>query len=180
MQTIFTIGHSTHGIAEFVALLERHELQAVVDVRKLPRSRRLPQFEQGALTRSLSDAGFDYTHFGELGGFRRPGSGSPNSGWRTAGFRGYADYMDTEEFRAALARLERLARSRPTTIMCAEGLWWRCHRRLIADALTVRGWRVFHILPDGARDEHSLPDFAIVEGERITYPPAQGTLEIEG
>lgn len=179
MQTIFTIGHSTHSLAQFVALLERHELKQVVDVRKLPRSRRLPQFEQSALDQALSAAGLGYTHLGELGGFRRPVPGSPNAGWRTAGFRAYADYMDTGEFRAALDRLEQLARSRPTTIMCAEGLWWRCHRRLIADALTVRGWSVFHILPGGSREQHSLPDFAVVEDERITYPPAQGTLELE-
>lgn len=178
MQTIFTIGHSTHSLPELVALLERHGLEQVVDVRKLPRSRRLPQFDRTALEQALPAARVDYTQIGELGGFRRPRRESPNTGWRSGGFRAYADYMLSDEFQVALERLERLARTRPTAVMCAEGLWWRCHRRLIADALTVRGWSVFHVLPGGSREQHSLPDFALVDGERITYPPPQGTLPL--
>jgi uncharacterized protein (DUF488 family) len=178
-EEIFTIGHSTNSLAELVDLLRRHRLNHVVDVRKLPRSRRHPQFAKDALERSLPAEGVHYTHVGELGGFRRPALDSPNRGWRTGGFRGYADYMLSEEFRSALERLESLARSTRTAIMCAEGLWWQCHRRLIADALSVRGWRVRHVLPDGALVEHSLPEFAVIDGERITYPPTQGTLEVE-
>jgi uncharacterized protein (DUF488 family) len=177
MGEIFTIGHSTHSLAELAALLHRHELTQLVDVRKLPSSRRLPQFDKAALERSLPAEGIGYTQMGELGGFRRPRPDSPNTGWRTEGFRAYADYMLSAEFGSALERLELLARSRRTAIMCAEGLWWRCHRRLIADALAVRGWHVFHVLPNGDTAEHALPAFAVVDGERITYPPVQGTLE---
>jgi len=175
---IFTIGHSTHSLAELTALLRREQLTHVVDVRKLPRSRRLPQFDKDALERSLPARGVRYTHMGELGGFRRPRPDSPNTGWRSGGFRAYADYMLSEEFGAALERLEALACLRLTAIMCAEGLWWRCHRRLIADALSVRGWRVSHVLPAGGRAEHSLPEWALADGGRITYPPAQGSLEV--
>jgi uncharacterized protein (DUF488 family) len=178
MQTIFTIGHSTHSLAELVALLRRHEIEQVVDVRKLPMSRRLPQFDAAALERSLPAEAIGYTWIGELGGFRRPLPGSKNAGWRSAGFRGYADYMASDEFELALERLCSLAGERVVAVMCAEGLWWRCHRRLIADALTVRGWRVLHVLPDGGRVEHVVPEFAVVEGERITYPPAQGSLDV--
>jgi uncharacterized protein (DUF488 family) len=179
MGEIFTIGHSTHSLAELASLLHRHELAHVVDVRKLPKSRRMPQFDKDALEHSLPARGVGYTHMGELGGFRRPRPDSPNTGWRSGGFRAYADYMLSEQFGSALERLEGLARSDRTAIMCAEGLWWRCHRRLIADALAVRGWRVSHVLPNGDRAEHSLPEFAQVDGERITYPPAQGTLEVD-
>jgi uncharacterized protein (DUF488 family) len=169
---LFTIGHSTHSLAELVALLRGHELEHVVDVRKLPRSRRHPQFDEKALEHSLPAEGIGYTHLEELGGFRRPRPDSPNTGWRNQAFRGYADHMLGEVFRSALERLESLARSRRTAIMCAEGLWWQCHRRLIADALSVRGWRVVHVLPDGGRAEHSLPDFAHLDGQRITYRPS--------
>jgi uncharacterized protein (DUF488 family) len=175
-KSIFTIGHSTHSLAELTALLHRHRLTHVVDVRKLPKSRRLPQFDKDALSRSLPARGVAYTHMGELGGFRRPRPDSPNAGWRSGGFRAYADYMLTEQFVSALDRVEQLARSDRTAIMCAEGLWWRCHRRLIADALSVRGWRVSHVLPDGGLAEHSLPEFALVDGERIKYPPLLGSL----
>jgi uncharacterized protein (DUF488 family) len=175
---IFTIGHSTHSLAELTALLRRHAVSEIADVRKLPKSRRLPQFDKDALEHSLPAEGVGYTHMEELGGFRRPRPDSPNTGWRSGGFRAYADYMTSEQFESALARLEALARPSRTAIMCAEGLWWRCHRRLIADALSVRGWRVWHILPDGDRAEHSLPEFAAVVGERISYPPTQGTLDV--
>jgi uncharacterized protein (DUF488 family) len=144
----------------------------VADVRRWPRSRRHPQFDDGALATALERRGVAYDHLPELGGRRRPLPVSPNAGWRVDAFRGYADHMAGEEFAAGLARLEALATQRPTAILCAEASWWRCHRRLIADVLTVRGWAVEHIGPDGRLTRHALPDFATVEGERLTYPAA--------
>ena len=116
-------------------------------------------------------------HLGELGGFRRPRRDSPNGAWRNDSFRGYADYMQTDEFAAALAELERLAHERRSAIMCAEALWHRCHRRLVSDALTARGWRVTHIGADGRASDHELTPFAVVDDAgRITYPPEQASL----
>jgi uncharacterized protein (DUF488 family) len=175
---IFTVGHSTHSLDELVGLLYGAGVARLVDVRAVPRSRRHPHFARDQLERSLPERGLDYVHQRELGGFRRPRKGSPNGGWRVSAFQGYADYMETDEFRAALARLEAAARERPTAIMCAEGLWWQCHRRLISDALSVHGWRVCHIAPDGSLEDHRLTEFARVDGEQIVYPPPQGALDI--
>jgi uncharacterized protein (DUF488 family) len=177
--TILTLGHSTHSLDELVALLRRHEIEALVDVRSVPRSRRMPHFAKESLEECLPRRGIEYTHAKELGGFRRPAPGSSNAGWQVEGFRGYADYMRTLEFEKALERLEALARRRRTAIMCAEGLWWRCHRRLISDALLVRGWEVRHIDPAGALADHRLPEFARVEDGRLSYPPAQGSFDVE-
>lgn len=152
---LFTIGHSTHPADRFVALLRRHGVELLCDVRRFPGSRRNPQFNVGALRETLAEAGIAYEAFGdELGGRRRPTRPAEQSPWRVEGFRGYAEYMETPEFAAGLERLERLARERRTAIMCAEGDWRRCHRRLVADALTARGWRVIHIRPDGRTEEH--------------------------
>jgi len=152
----------------------------LLDVRTVPRSRRNPQFEQGALSASLTERGIEYRHEPALGGFRRPRPDSVNRGWTHPAFRGYADYMATPEFAAALSRLEELAKERPTTVMCAEAQWWRCHRRLISDALVVRRWEVLHL---GLREEpvpHELTPFALVgPGAALSYPPAQGELELE-
>ena len=173
---IHTIGHSTHSLEQFLALLGRHEIEAVADVRRYPSSRRFPHFNAGSLAESLPAAGIEYVQLGDaLGGRRTPRPDTPNGGWRVAGFRGYADHMPSEEFRAALAQLERLGRERRTAFMCAEGPWWRCHRQLIADALVARGWEVAHVMPDGHIEEHRLTPFATVEGEQITYP-GQGSL----
>jgi uncharacterized protein (DUF488 family) len=173
---VFTVGHSTHPLGELVALLRRHQVAALADVRRHPGSRRLPHFNREALERELPAAGIEYHHLPQLGGRRRPRRDSPNRGWDVGGFRGYADHMDSAEFADGLAQLEALAGRRRTALMCAEGLWWRCHRRLAADALTARSWRVRHIAPDGRLAEHRLPDFAVVEGGRVSYPPAQGEL----
>jgi uncharacterized protein (DUF488 family) len=173
---ILTIGHSTHTLADFVALLERHRAKALADVRLAPGSRRLPHFGRAPLASALGAAGVQYAHFAELGGRRRPAADSPNAGWENAAFRGYADHMQTPEFASGLARLETLARGRRTAVMCAEGLWWRCHRRLLADALLMRGWRVLHVATNGALSEHELTSFAVADGERLTYPPPQPQL----
>ncbi len=171
MAVIFTIGHSTHGLEEFVALLRRHDIEAIADVRRWPSSRRHPHFNAGPLEESLTAKGIEYVQLGEaLGGRRRAVPDSVNSGWRVPGFRGYADHMTSQEFRSALAELEELAQERRTAFMCAEGPWWRCHRQLIADALLAREWSVHHVMPDGRLQEHRLTPFAVVEGQRVTYP----------
>lgn len=148
----------------------------MADVRAFPSSRRHPQFNAGALGAWLPEAGIWYVHVLELGGRRGPVSGSPNGGWREPAFQGYADHMASAEFAAGLARLERLAADGPTAIMCAEALWWQCHRRLIADALTVRGWKVEHLGAGTDRTVHELPAFAVVEDGALTYPPTQPPL----
>jgi uncharacterized protein (DUF488 family) len=152
---IWTVGHSTHEVERFVRLLRRHAVEVVCDVRRYPGSRRHPQFNEAALRESLGDARVAYEPFGdELGGRRKPRAGGGPSPWRNAAFRGYAEYMETREFAAGLERLERLARERRAAVMCAEGEWRRCHRRLISDALASRGWRVIHIRPTGVLEEH--------------------------
>lgn len=169
----FTVGHSTHELDTLAELLSRHGVTAVADVRRHPGSRRHPQFASHALAASLPARGIAYAHLPQLGGRRRPAPDSDNDGWEHASFRGYADHLTSDEFAEGLAELEGLARERPTAVMCAEGLWWRCHRRLVADVLTVRGWTVCHIAPGGGLAEHELPAFARVEGTRITYPAPQ-------
>jgi len=174
---ILTVGHSTHELDRFVSLLRRRRLETLADVRRYPASRRLPHFNAGPLGEALASAGIAYEGLGdELGGRRRPRARSRNEGWRVAQFQGYADHMATPEFAAGLERLEELARERRTAYMCAEGDWRRCHRRLISDALTARGWRVVHLLRDGRLEEHELTPFAVVEGDRVSYPPAQTRL----
>jgi uncharacterized protein (DUF488 family) len=171
VSAIFTIGHSTHGSEEFLRLLRSQRIEAVADVRRWPSSRRLPHFNAGALAETLRRDGIAYVELGEaLGGRRRPLPDTPNTGWRVAGFRGYADHMDSAEFRSALAALEDLGRERRTAFMCAEGPWWRCHRQLIADALVTRGWKVQHVMPDGRLEQHRLTPFAVVDGDAVTYP----------
>jgi uncharacterized protein (DUF488 family) len=149
----------------------------VAEVRTHPGSRRLPWFNRQALARELPAHGIECIHLPELGGRRRPTPHSPNGGWRVEGFRGYADHMASAEFETGLAALERLAGNRTTAMMCAEALWWRCHRRLVADALTVHGWTVIHIGPDGRATPHELTPFALADRGRLTYPPAQASLD---
>jgi uncharacterized protein (DUF488 family) len=167
---ILTIGHSTHSMEEFVALLQTHGVQKVADVRSIPRSRRNPQFNIDLLAGSLKEVGVEYRHMPGLGGFRRPRPDSKNLGWRTEGFRGYADFMATAEFEGNLAELIGLARKKQVVIMCAEAVYLRCHRQLIADALLVRGLRVEHIISLTRRIPHQLTAWARVEGTKVTYP----------
>lgn len=173
---IFTVGHSTHALPDFVRILRDHCVEQVADVRRYPGSRRQPWFGRESLARELPTRGLRYAHLPELGGRRRPAPESPNGGWRVEGFRAYADHMASPEFGAGLEALERLAAERTTVVMCAEGLWWHCHRRLVADVLTVGGWDVRHIGPDGTATGHELTSFAVPDGERLTYPPAQTSL----
>ena len=168
--TLYTIGHSTRDTAELVALLRAHGVEQVVDVRTIPRSRHNPHFNGGRLSRSLDQAGIRYVHLKTLGGLRHPRPDSINLGWHNASFRGFADYMQTETFAAGLRRLEMLAARRPTAIMCAEAVPWRCHRSLLADALTVAKWRVLHIQSRKTAVPHRCTPFLVVRSARLLYP----------
>lgn len=168
---IFTIGHSSRPWNEFLALLQRYEIELLCDVRTAPGSRKHPQYSRAALELALTEAGIGYEYCRELGGFRKAREDSLNSGWRNASFRGYADYMQTEEFTASIDRLVETAKARTTAIMCAEAVYWRCHRSLIADALTVRNISVRHILSLNQASPHRITRFAHVTRYDITYPP---------
>jgi|SRR6185295_4531429 uncharacterized protein (DUF488 family) len=170
MACVWTIGHSTRSLEALVALLRAHAITRVVDVRRFPRSRRHPHVNADALARDLPAAGIAYRHLPGLGGFRRARPDSRNTGWRNASFRGYADYMETEEFAGHLATLLEEARLGPTAIMCAEAVPWRCHRSLISDALLARGVEVRHILGAERAEPHALTEGARVEGPRVLYP----------
>jgi uncharacterized protein (DUF488 family) len=174
---ILTVGHSNHEEGEFVELLRGARVKLIADVRRYPGSRRQPHFERTALAAVLLEAGIGYRWLGEsLGGRRKPLPDSPNGAWESDQFRGYADHMASEEFAAGLTELEELARQQRVAVMCAEAWWVRCHRRLIADALTARGWRVLHLESNGRLTEHQLTDFAVVEDGIVTYPAAQTSL----
>ena len=174
--TIFTIGHSTLPIEQFLARLGAYGVAQVADVRSVPRSRHNPQFNADVLGASLAAAQIAYLPMKELGGLRHPLRDSPNAGWRNSSFRGYADYMQTTAFRDAVEALIELGRRERTAIMCAEAVPWRCHRSLVADALLIRGVPAVEILSETSWRLHSLTPFAQVEGDRITYPSEQTKL----
>ena len=174
--TLFTIGHSTRKIDDFIAMLKAHGIEVLVDVRTVPRSRMNPQFNCESLPQSLAEAGIAYEHCRDLGGLRKPRPDSMNAGWRNDSFRGYADYMQTPAFEAALAALLRSAEEKRTCVMCAEAVPWRCHRSMIADAVVGLGHEAVHIMSDLKADPHKLTSFALVENGRLTYPGAQGRL----
>ena len=169
-KVVLTIGHSTRTIEEFVELLKAHQVERLVDVRTIPRSRRNPQFNRETPPVALRKAHIGYRHMKTLGGLRHSRHDSPNTGWRNASFRGYADYMLEPEFDGALDRLIKLAAEKRTAVMCAEAVPWRCHRSMIADALLARGIRVEHILSAKRAEPHHMTGFAHVEGKRVTYP----------
>jgi uncharacterized protein (DUF488 family) len=175
--TIWTIGHSTRPIGEFMNLLRAHEIRLLVDVRTIPRSRHNPQFNEDRLAESLKKAGLGSLHMPALGGLRKARKDSINDGWRNTSFRGYADYMQTDKFWHALEELMMHGRQNPTAIMCAEAVPWRCHRSLIADALVARGWEVRHILSQVKADEHRLTPFAVIDGTTIVYPQPADPLD---
>ena len=172
---IFTVGHSTHPLDAFVTLLRAHDIGLLADVRAYPRSRRHRHFNDESLAAELPSRGIAYRHLRALGGRRTPRPDSPNAGWENDAFRAYADHALTDAFAAALVDLAERASATRTAVMCAEGLWWRCHRRLIADRLVAAGWTVHHIAPDGALTEHVLPPFAHpqTDGTVLYPPPAQ-------
>src|SRR5580658_1656240 len=176
---VFTIGHSTRPIGEFVELLRSNGVERLLDIRTIPKSRHNPQFNTDALAKSLRDAGIDYVHLKALGGLRKALRDSRNTGWRNASFRGYANYMQTREFEEALARTVELAPEKPTVFMCSEAVPWRCHRSLVADALVVRGIEAMEIVDSSPPKPHKLTPFARVDGTRITYPAETGSLLAE-
>jgi uncharacterized protein (DUF488 family) len=167
---ILTIGHSTRTLEAFIALLKENGANWIADVRSIPRSRHNPQFNRDTLPEGLSAAGIGYSHIAGLGGFRKPRADSPNTYWKNAAFRGYADYMQTAQFQDSLEGLLGLAGGKRAAVMCAEAVPWRCHRSLIADALVIRGIRVTHVLATGENMSHTLAAGARVEGGLITYP----------
>src|SRR5579872_936433 len=171
--TVLTIGHSTRSIESFIEILRAHGVQRLVDVRTIPRSRTNPQFNRETLAKTLAEAGIGYTHAAELGGLRHARKDSLNTGWRNASFRGYADYMQTPEFEAAIKSLIETAKCEQITIMCAEAVPWRCHRSLIGDALKARGIAVEDIMSATKTQAHELTSFATVEGSLVTYPAAE-------
>jgi len=174
MLSIWTIGHSTRRIEEFIDALKSFEIALLVDVRSFPGSRRYPHFNKEDLKTSLSESGIDYLHLPELGGRRRVRPDSRNVGWRNEAFRGYADYMETDSFHEGVDRLLGLARDRTTAIMCSEAVWWRCHRSLISDYLKANSVEVNHIMAAGKSEAHPFTSAARIVDGRLSY---RGVLE---
>jgi uncharacterized protein (DUF488 family) len=178
-ERIFTIGHSNRPLEEFLALLRQNGIACLLDIRTVPKSRHNPQFGQDELAPSLRAAGIEYRYLRGLGGLRRPRPDSPNGAWRNTSFRGYADYMQTQEFADNVEAVKALGATMPCALMCAEAVPWRCHRSLVADALVVRGVHVDDIIGPQPPRPHKLTPFAHVDGLAITYPPEQGSLALE-
>jgi uncharacterized protein (DUF488 family) len=169
-RTIWTIGHSTHMLEEFIEMIKSFQIECVADIRSYPGSRRYPHFNKEALENSLPENGIKYIHFKELGGRRKVKPDSINEGWHLAAFRGYADYMQTDSFKKAIRELERLASEERVAFMCAESLWWRCHRSLVSDFLKLRGWSVMHIMGIGKAVEHPYTSPAKILNGELSYP----------
>lgn len=172
---IYSVGHSTRSAEELVELLQAHGIQTLVDIRTVPRSRTNPQFNRDTLPRTLAKADIRYVHLPRLGGLRHTSRGSPNTAWRNASFRGYADYMRTEEFARGLEELRELTPEGPLVLMCAEAVRWRCHRTLVADALYARGVQVLHISSRTRAEPHRLTPFAELQGRQVLYPGTPGS-----
>lgn len=166
---IYTIGHSTHTPDEFIAMLQSFGIRNLADIRGLPGSRKFPQFDKENLEVSLQETGMQYIHLKALGGRRKAHKDSRNTRWRNASFRGYADYMETGSFKEGMAELESIARQAPTAYMCAEAVWWRCHRSMVSDYLKAKGWTVLHIMAEGKAEPHSYTAPARIAGNRVFY-----------
>ena len=166
---IWTIGHSTRQLEELIALLNSFSIRHVVDIRNYPGSKRFPHFNKEALEISLPKNGIVYTHLRELGGRRKPVPGSVNTAWQNEAFRGYADYMQTEDFKKAVERLESFALQANTAFMCSEAVWWSCHRSLVSDYLKIRGWQAWHIMDSGKATEHPYTKPTKVFNGRLYY-----------
>lgn len=177
---VCTIGHSNRSIEDFIGLLQANEVQTVVDVRTIPRSRHNPQFNLDTLPATLAAVGIGYAHMAGLGGLRHAHVDSRNTGWHNASFRGYADYMQTPEFADNVDQLVALARTQRCALMCAEAVPWRCHRSMIADALLVRGVCVEDIIGPHGRKAHKLTSFAQVDGRQVSYPPPAEEDDVDG
>ena len=170
VQVVKTIGHSTHPLDKLVAILQAHHVNQVIDIRKMPRSRSNPQFNFETLGAELGKCGIEYRHMPGLAGLRKVAKESLNTAWRNKSFQAFADYMQTEEFEKSITELMTLSNINETALMCAEVLPWRCHRFLVADALTARGIAVQHLMSEAKAYPHVMPDFALVTGTKVTYP----------
>lgn len=168
-KTIYTIGHSTRSFDEFLEMLQSFDIKLVADIRSLPGSRKFPHFDKEVLAESLEKAGIQYLHMADLGGRRKVKSDSQNTRWNNLSFRGYADYMETEEFEKAVVGLEQLALKQTTAYMCSEAVWWRCHRSMVSDYLLVRDWQVYHIMGVGKVQEHTYTSPARLVDGQLTY-----------
>ena len=166
---IYTIGHSTHTLAEFLAMLKSFDIEVLADIRSLPGSNKYPQFNQENLEVSLPENGIVYIHFADLGGRRKINKNSKNTRWRNASFRAYADYMETDAFAKAIENLESMASEKRTAIMCAEAVWWRCHRSMVSDFLKTKGWLVLHIMSVGKAQEHTYTQPAEIIDGQLSY-----------
>ena len=171
-KNIWTIGHSTRSLDEFIGMLKSFQIELVVDIRSFPGSRRYPHFNKEALAVSLSENEIEYNHLRELGGRRKTRSDSNNMGWRLAAFRGYADYMETDMFNKAIKELEYIGDKKRVAFMCAEAVWWRCHRSLVSDYFKFQGWTVIHIMGIGKGEEHPYTSPARIVGDHLTYSKA--------
>jgi uncharacterized protein (DUF488 family) len=167
--TVYTIGHSTHDIETFISMLQSFQVQLLADIRNFPGSRRYPHFNSENLSKSLKEAGIKYEHLKALGGRRAPRPDSKNDAWRVVAFRGYADYMETDDFKLAAEHLESLAHKNVTAYMCSEAVWWSCHRALVSDYLKARRWKVMHIMKAGKADEHPWTKPARIVDGKLTY-----------
>lgn len=167
---IYTIGHSTHSLDEFLNMLRSFDIKILADIRSLPGSRRFPQFDMENIKISLEETGIQYIHLADLGGRRKMKKDSKNNRWNNDSFRGYADYMETKEFENAIVKLEHIALEQPTAYMCSEAVWWRCHRSMVSDYLKAKGWAVLHIMATGKVQEHKYTSPArIVDGNVFYY-----------
>ena len=166
---VYTLGHSTRTLDELIFLLRDNDIQLLIDIRTVPKSRTNPQFNRDNLEKVLPASGIEYMHLKDLGGLRKPKPDSENTVWKNESFRGYADYMETDSFRRAVDKLEELAQQRRLAIMCAESVWWRCHRSMVSDELVARGFDVEHIGVGSHSQRHSLRDFAHVENNHVCY-----------
>jgi uncharacterized protein (DUF488 family) len=167
--TIYTIGHSTHSLEEFLNMLQSFDIKILADIRSLPGSRKYPQFNKEDLKISLENTGIQYLHMADLGGRRKVKKDSKNNRWNNDSFRGYADYMETEEFKTAVIKLEDIAIKKPTAYMCSEAVWWRCHRSMVSDYLKAKGWMVLHIMGIQKFQEHRYTSPAIIVDENVLY-----------
>lgn len=169
MNEIYTIGHSTHTMEEFLKMLKSFDIQSLVDVRTLPGSNKYPQFNKENMGEVLPEENIDYTHFKELGGLRKVNKNSINTRWHNKSFQGFADYMETEDFEHAVEKLCARANKKTTVIMCAEAVWWRCHRSMISDNLKAKGWTVWHIMSEKKKQEHTFTSPARIVGDHVFY-----------
>lgn len=172
-KTIWTIGHSTRPFEEFVAMLYSFKIEMVADVRSFPGSRKFPQYNKETLEITLPENNIEYVHLRDLGGRRKVNKDSKNTAWRVLAFRGYADYMETAEFKKGIARLEELAVTKRIAYMCSEAVWWRCHRSMISDYLKVHDWKVMHIMAIGKEDEHPYTSPATIVNNELSYEPQE-------